>query len=329
MSTPLQNRYEILFLFDAENCNPNGDPDAGNAPRMDPQDGRGLVSDVALKRRIRDYVQAAYGDQPGLGIFVQQSTNLNRQIFRAHAETEGGATGDKSKGKVGLAREWMCRTFFDVRTFGAVLSTGANAGQVRGPVQIAFSTSVDPIVAIDHAVTRVAVAEDVPGAKTVADYEAAEAKIPEDKLRTIGRKSSIPYGLFVAKIFVSPHLAETTGFSEEDFRLFLEALANTFDLNKTSSKNLSARGLYVFKHVGTDSNPEQRARQAKLGCAPAHKLLDVETDNSPVKNPIVEIHKGEGVQYPRSFGQYDVVVHADRVPKGVEMFDVLNGELPI
>ncbi|CAN5365731.1 type I-C CRISPR-associated protein Cas7/Csd2 [soil metagenome] len=329
MSTPLQNRYEILFLFDAENCNPNGDRDAGNAPRMDPQDGRGLVSDVALKRRVRDYVQAGYGDQPGRGIFIQQSTNLNRQIFRAHVETEGGFTGDKSKGKVGMARDWMCKTFYDVRTFGAVLSTGANAGQVRGPVQVAFATSIDPIIAIDHAVTRVAIAEDVPGAKTVADYEAAEAKVPEDKLRTFGRKSTIPYGLFVAKLFVSPHLAEVTGFTENDLRLLLEALANTFDHNKTSSKNLSARGLYVFKHVGTDSDVVQRARQSKLGCAPAHRLLDVETDLMPVIDPIVEIHKKDGVLYPRSFGHYDVKVHKDRLPKGVEMFDVTKGESPV
>lgn len=329
MSTPIQNRYEILFLFDAENCNPNGDPDAGNAPRMDPEDGRGLFSDVALKRRVRDYVHAAYGDLPGKAIFVQQSTNLNREIFRAHAETEGGFTGDKGKKKVGMARDWMCQTFFDVRTFGAVLSTGANAGQVRGPVQVAFSTSVDPIVAMDHAITRVAVAEDVSGAKSVEDYDAAIAKINEDKLRTIGRKSAIPYGLFIGKLFVSPHLAETTGFSENDLRLLFEALTNMFDLSKTSSKNLSARGLYVFKHVGTDSDSEQRTRQAKLGCAPAHRLLDVATDRVPVTNPVVEIHHREGFEFPRAFGHYHVSVHRDRVPKGVQMFDVLAGEDPL
>ena len=343
MSNPIQNRYEILFLFDAENCNPNGDPDAGNAPRTDPQDGRGLVSDVALKRRVRDYVHAAYGDQAGHGIFVQQASALNRQIALAHESANGGMPkwGSKKKGaperwlatkeEVKSASDWMCRTFFDVRTFGAVLSTGPNAGQVRGAVQVAFSASVDPISTMDIAVTRVATSDDDIKGKDVtsqsfADWESAQ---PEDTLRTMGRKSTIPYGLFVAKLFVSPHLAEATGFSEDDLRLLLEALANTFDHNKTSSKNLSARGLYVFKHVGTDSDAGQRARQARLGCAPAHRLLDVATDLMPVKEPLVEIRKAAGVEYPRAFGHYEVTVHRDRLPKGVEMFDALGGEDPL
>ena len=209
------------------------------------------------------------------------------------------------------ARDWMCKTFFDVRTFGAVMSTGANAGQVRGPVQLSFARSVDPILPLDISITRMAVAEKVSGAKTAADYEKWENEQEEDKLRTMGRKALIPYGLYVAKGFISANLAKGTGFSDDDLKNLWEALQNMYDHDRSASKGMmSCRGLYVFKHVGTDSDQSQRIKQAMLGCAPAHKLLD--------KGAIVEISK-KSVGSPRSFSDYDVTVHEDRLPKGVEM----------
>lgn len=314
MSTPITNRYEFLYLFDCENGNPNGDPDAGNAPRIDPEDMHGLVSDVAIKRRIRNYVQVARGNQMPYAIFVEHATNLNRPIAKAHEEANGELPDAKkgvTKDKVQLARDWMCRNFFDVRTFGAVMSTGANAGQVRGPVQIAFSRSLDPILPLDLSITRMAVAEDVRGAKSSADYVAWEAQQPEDQLRTMGRKSLIPYGLFRGKGFVSAFLAQQTGFSKEDLKLLFEALLNMFEHDRSASKGvMTVRApIYVFKHVGTDTNAEQRQQQAMLGCAPAQVLFE----------KVVTVRKKPGVVAPRSFADYDVHVATDSVPPGVEL----------
>ncbi|GMV23668.1 MAG: hypothetical protein AMXMBFR57_36170 [Acidimicrobiia bacterium] len=312
MSTPIQNRYEFLFLFDCENGNPNGDPDSGNAPRIDPESLHGLVSDVAIKRRIRNYVQLARGNEMPNAVLVEHATNLNKAIARAHEETGGLATkGAASKSKVEDARRWLCANFYDVRTFGAVLSTGANAGQVRGPVQVAFASSVDPVLPLDIAITRMAVAEgkaDWSSAKH-AEWEAAQA---EDKLRTMGRKALIPYGLFVGRGFVSAHLAEQTGFSEEDLDLLVEAILGMYEHDRSASKGLmSVRApLFLFKHEGTDPNPEQRARQAKLGCAPAHRLFD-----------LIEVVKKPDVAAPRGFSDYVVTVHRDRVPSGVTLIE--------
>lgn len=323
MTSPIQNRYEFLFLFDCENGNPNGDPDAGNMPRLDPQDMRGLVSDVALKRRIRNYVQAARGNAMPNAIFVEHATNLNRPIVRSHEETEGGyEVGGKGAGKkkVGLAQKWMCANFFDVRSFGAVMSTGPNAGQVRGPLQFAFARSVDPILPLDVSITRMAVAEDVKGAKTSTDYVKWEEEQPEDKLRTMGRKALIPYGLYVGKGFISAHLAGQTGFTEEDLNLFWEALLHMYEHDRSASKGLmSVRQVFIFKHIGTDTNEAQRAQQAVLGCAPAHKLFD-----------LIEVSKREGVVFPRSFADYRVTVHQSRLPKGVSLgFLAEEGGKPI
>lgn len=312
---PIENRYEILFLFDCENGNPNGDPDAGNSPRIDPQDMHGLVSDVAIKRRLRNYVQLARGNQMPDAIFVEHASNLNRPIARAHEETGGLPDAGKgaSKAKVDQARRWMCENFYDVRAFGAVMSTGANAGQVRGPVQIAFSRSVDPILPLDLSITRMAVAEDVKNARSSAELAQWEADQPEDKLRTMGRKSLIPYGLYKGKAFVSAHLAEQTGFSNADFDLLLEGLVNLYEHDRSASKGvMSVRRVFVFKHVGTDSDLAQRARQAKLGCAPAHRLFD----------DIVEVKAKPGVEAPRSFTDYEVNVHRDRLPAGVELLEL-------
>ncbi len=264
----IQNRYEFLYLFDCENGNPNGDPDAGNSPRIDPEDMHGLVSDVAIKRRVRNYVQTAFGNQAPNAIFVEHSSNLNKPITAAHEATSGAPAGGGNRAQVGKARVWMCQQFFDVRTFGAVMSTGPNAGQVRGPVQVAFSRSVDPILPMDVSITRMAVAEKVSGAKSVADYQKWENEQEEDKLRTMGRKSVIPYGLYVAKGFVSANLAQGTLFSDDDLTHLWEALAGMWDHDRSASKGMmSRRELFVFKHVGTDSNAEQRKRQAMLGCA--------------------------------------------------------------
>ena len=319
--TVIQNRYEFLYLFDCENGNPNGDPDAGNSPRIDPEDMHGLVSDVAIKRRIRNYIQIAFGNQAPNAIFIEHSTNLNRQITAAHEATGGAPAGGGNRTQVGNARDWMCEQFFDVRAFGAVMSTGPNAGQVRGPVQVAFSRSVDPILPMDAAITRMAVAEKVAGAKTAADYQGWENKQEEDKLRTMGRKSLIPYGLYIAKGFVSANLAEGTGFSDDDLTHLWQALTGMWDHDRSASKGMmSCRGLYIFKHVGTDSDAAQRVRQAKLGCAPAHRLLDYSTDQRPIDNAIVDIRKHDGLKgSPRSFADYTVTVNQDRLPQGVEL----------
>jgi CRISPR-associated protein Csd2 len=318
MSNAIANRWEFLYFFDCENGNPNGDPDAGNAPRIDPEDMHGLVSDVALKRRVRNYVQAARDNTMPYAIFVEHATNLNRPIMMAHEKTEGGyKPGEKgaSKGKVDAARTWMCQSFYDVRTFGAVMSTGANAGQVRGPVQFSFARSLAPVLPMDVSITRMAVAEDVKGAKSSEDLAKWEAEQPEDKLRTMGRKALIPYGLYLAKGFISAHLAKGTGFSDADLRLFWEALLSMYDHDRSASKGvMSCRKLIAFKHVGTDTDPEQRQRQAVLGCAPAHELLDL--------GKVVEAPRsGDASKAPRRFSDYQIVVHRDRAPAGIEVYE--------
>jgi CRISPR-associated protein Csd2 len=313
--TPIANRYEFLFLFDCENGNPNGDPDAGNAPRIDPEDMHGLVSDVATKRRVRNYIQTACGNAAPHAIFVEHATNMNRPIAFAHEQANGGIPEKATKDKVKKARDWMCANFYDVRTFGAVMSTGANAGQVRGPVQFSFARSIDPVLPMDISITRMAIAENVKGAKTAADIEKWENEQAEDTLRTMGRKQLIPYGLYAMKGFVSAHLAEGTGFTDDDLALLWQALANMYEHDRSASKGvMTCRGLYVFKHVGTDSNAEQRQKQAMLGCAAAHRLLD--------NGRVVEIGRKQGkANAARSFSDdYEVKVKSENVPSGVELW---------
>ena len=312
MTDVIANRYEFLYLFDCENGNPNGDPDAGNAPRVDPEDMHGLVSDVALKRRIRNYVQTARDNKAPHAIFVEHATTLNRPIALAHEQANNGYDPAKkpTKALVEAARRWMCETFFDVRTFGAVMSTGPNAGQVRGPVQMAFARSVDPVLPLEIAVTRMAVAEPDKTLASSAEYAKWEAEQPEEKLRTMGRKSLIPYGLFVGKGFISANLAVNTGFTEADLALFWEALLRMYEHDRSASKGLMSvrEPVFVFKHVGTDEDLDQRQRQAKLGCAPAHQLFD-----------LVEVKRREGVQAPRRYGDYQVFFHQSRLPRGVQV----------
>ncbi|MGB9690426.1 type I-C CRISPR-associated protein Cas7/Csd2 [Thermogutta sp.] len=313
MAQPITSRYEFLYLFDCENGNPNGDPDAGNAPRIDPEDLHGLVSDVAIKRRIRNYVQIAKNNTMPYAIFVEHACNLNKHIARAHEEANGklpDSSGAK-KDEVEKARKWLCDNFFDVRAFGAVMSTGPNAGQVRGPVQVTFARSLDPVLPLEISITRMAVAEDVRGAKSWKDYENWEKEQKEDELRTMGRKSLIPYGLYLGKGFISAHLAEQTGFNTDDLRLLFEAILGMFEHDRSASKGVMTvrTPVFVLKHVGTDSDPEQRKRQAMLGCAPAQVLFE----------EIVEVRRKEGVTVPRSFKDYEVIVHEDKIPRGTQL----------
>lgn len=326
MSGPIRNRYEFLFLFDCENGNPNGDPDAGNAPRIDPQDMRGLVSDVALKRRIRNWVQAAKGNVAPYAIFVEHGTNLNRPIALAHEETGGMPPFDgnakkwkTTSAKAKTAGQWMCSQFYDVRAFGAVLSTGPNAGQIRGPVQLTFARSLDPVLPLEVSITRMAVADNaIKGeGKGSADFARWQEEQPEDELRTMGRKSLIPYGLYIGKGFISAHLADGTGFSEDDLAVFWAALLGMFEHDRSASKGLMSvrEPVFVFKHVGTDSDEAQRAQQARLGCSPAHRLFD-----------LVQVRRREGVMAPRQYSDYDVQFDLERLPRGVEAGFLVNGD---
>lgn len=317
----IENRHEFLFLFDCENGNPNGDPDAGNAPRIDPEDMHGLVSDVAIKRRVRNYVQTAKGNASPHSIFVEHASNMNRPIALAHEKANGGLPEKATKGKVKKARDWMCANFYDVRTFGAVMSTGANAGQVRGPVQFSFARSIDPVLPLDISITRMAVAEDVKSAKSAADIEKWENEQEEDTLRTMGRKQLIPYGLYAMKGFVSANLAEGTGFTDDDLSLLWQSLNNMYDHDRSASKGvMTCRGLYIFKHIGTDTDEAQRKQQSKLGCAAAHRLLDYSSPRRPMGAAIIEIGRREGLAgSPRCFGDYSVTVREDRLPSGITL----------
>lgn len=304
----IQNRYEFVYYVACTNANPNGDPDMGNAPRIDPQTMQGFITDVAIKRRIRNYIQTAYAGQPGMNIIVQQSTNLNRHIAEAK-RAAGVEDCAKEKEAVYAGRKKACELFFDVRTFGAVMSTGSNAGQVRGPVQIAFGKSLDPVLPMDISITRTAVAETIKDGK-VEDYLKMEAETAEDKLRTMGRKQLIPFGLYEIRGFISANLAAETGFDDDDLQALFEAILNMYEHDHSASKGEMSvvSPLIIFKHVGNDSDAVQRVRQAKLGCAPAHKLFE-----------LVHVQKKADVEFARSYRDYDAVVSVDNVPSGVEI----------
>ena len=305
----IQNRYEFMYYVACTDANPNGDPDMGNTPRVDPQTLCGYISDVATKRRIRNYVDMAYAGEPGMNIIIQQGTNINRHIAQAKHEA-GFEECAKGKDAVYAGRRKACELFYDVRTFGAVMSTGPNAGQVRGPVQITFGRSLDPIYPLDLSITRVAVADNNAKCSTAEDYLKWEQETPEDKLRTMGRKQLIPFGLYEVRGFISANLAAETGFDERDLSILSEAILNMYEHDRSASKGTMSvvSPLILFKHVGSDSDEAQRARQAKLGCAPAHRLFE-----------LVHVQKKEGVEHPRSYKDYDAVVHLDKVPSGVQI----------
>lgn len=281
----INNRYDFIYIFDVADGNPNGDPDAGNLPRIDPETGMGLVTDVCLKRKVRNYIQMACGCAPGYDIFIKEKAILNHAISEAHDEPEVAAAQEKDKTEA--ARNVMCRRFFDVRTFGAVMSTGKNAGQVRGPIQLTFARSIDPIVSQEHSITRMAVTTDDESKKQGGDN------------RTMGRKATVPYGLYLAHGFISANLAKQTGFSSDDLDLFWEALANMFDCDRSAARGLmSPRRLIVFRH------------DSELGNAPAHKLFD-----------LVSVAKSDPSKVARSFEDYTVTVDKDNCPANVEIIE--------
>ncbi len=305
----IQNRFEFMYYVACTDCNPNGDPDMGNMPRLDPQTMQGYITDAATKRRIRNYVELAHRGEPGMNIIIQQSTNINRHI--AEAKREAGVE-DCAKAKEGVyaGRKKACEMFYDVRTFGAVMSTGPNAGQVRGPVQITFGKSIDPVLPLDISITRMAVADKVKDGATVEEYKAWEEEQPEDKLRTMGRKQLIPFGLYEVRGFVSANLAEETGFDDDDLNTLFEAILNMYEHDRSASKGEMevVSPLIIFKHIGTDTDADQRKRQAKLGCAPAHRLFD-----------LVKVSKKDSVTYPRTYRDYDASVAIGSVPAGVQI----------
>ena len=287
----IENRYDFVLLFEVKDGNPNGDPDAGNLPRVDAETGRGLVTDVSVKRKIRNYVGMVKAEQPPFEIYVKEKAILNKQHERAYEAIGAGDAikGDDRKrkggGKVDEARAWMCKNFYDVRAFGAVMSTGVNCGQVRGPVQLTFARSVDPIVAQEHSITRMAVATEAEAAKQEGDN------------RTMGRKHTVPYGLYVAHGFVSSHLAAQTEFSDADLDLLWEALTNMFEHDRSAARGeMATRGLYVFKH------------DSQLGNAPAHDLF-----------ARVQPTLKKDVLVPRDFGDYNISVNVADLPQGVEL----------
>lgn len=304
----IQNRYEFLYYVSCTNSNPNGDPDMGNTPRLDPETMQGYISDVATKRRIRNYVQAAYGDEPGMNIIIQQSTNINRHIAAAK-RAAGVEECAKNKNAVYAGRKKACELFYDVRTFGAVMSTGPNAGQVRGPVQIAFGKSLDPVLPLDISITRMATADNIDNG-TLEQYEKLEQETAEDRLRTMGRKQMIPFGLYEVRGFISANLAAETGFDDQDLDILFESILNMYEHDHSASKGEMAvvSPLILFKHVGTDTNAAQRVKQAKLGCAPAHKLFD-----------LVKVQKKEDVRIPRHYRDYKATIALQNVPAGVEI----------
>lgn len=288
MREPIKNRYDFVVLFDVENGNPNGDPDAGNMPRVDPETGYGIVTDVCLKRKIRNYVETLKEDEEGYRIYIKENVPLNRSDSTAIEAL--GIDKDLKKAKQkdpeidAKLRDWMCAHYYDIRTFGAVMTTfvkGAlNCGQVRGPVQLSFARSVDPIVPQEVTITRIAITTEADAA---------------NKKTEMGSKHIVPYGLYRAEGFVSANLArKTTGFSEEDLELLWQAILNMFENDHSAARGkMAVRELIIFKH------------DSELGNAPSYKLFDT-----------VTVTRKEGVQIPRSYRDYTVTV-ADTLPEGV------------
>lgn len=290
MREVIKNRYEFVVLFDVENGNPNGDPDAGNLPRLDPETGLGLVTDVCLKRKIRNYVELVKEDQDGYKIYIKDGVPLNRsdaEAFSALNVTEKDIKNAKKKDENldAKIRDFMCEHFYDIRTFGAVMTTFVknklNCGQVRGPVQISFAQSIDPIVPNEITITRTAI---------TTEADAAE------KTTEMGRKSIVPYGLYRAEGFVSANLArKTTGFSEDDLNLLWEAIINMFEHDHSAARGkMAVRELIVFKHA------------TELGNTPSYKLFDA-----------VHVTKKEGVIVPRSYNDYTVTIDEEGIPESV------------
>lgn len=290
----ITHRYEFVYLFDVVNGNPNGDPDAGNLPRLDPETNRGLVTDVALKRKIRNFVALEKEDAPGYAIYMQEKAVLNNQHKLAYEAMDTKPEEKKlpkDEAKARAITAWMCANFFDVRTFGAVMTTGVNAGQVRGPVQMAFASSIEPVLPLEISITRMAVTTE------------KEAEAQSGDNRTMGRKHILPYGLYRAHGFVSAKLAERTGFSEDDLQLLWRSLINLFEHDRSAARGeMSARKLIVFEH------------EHPMGNAPAHVLFDA-----------VKVDRVDGAEDvpARRFSDYRVSVDASAIPAGVTMKELL------
>lgn len=298
----IQKRYDFIILFDVKDGNPNGDPDAGNLPRVDAETGNGLVTDVCLKRKVRNYVGLKYAEQSPYRIFIKEKSILNSTIGQAYADLDinldespiDSADGKKRNkpgqgqgGEIDRAKQFLCQNYFDIRTFGAVLSTGANAGQVRGPVQLTFARSVDPIVSLEHSITRMAVATE------------AEAEKQGGDNRTMGRKFTVPYGLYRAHGFISAPFAAQTGFSQVDLDLFWEALENMFEHDRSAARGLmGTRKLIVFEH------------ESRMGDAPVQLLFDA-----------VLIKRRDEDTPPRDFSDYIVTVIKEQIPPGVTVIE--------
>lgn len=288
MADKLSHRYDFVYLFDVEDGNPNGDPDAGNLPRIDPETNHGLVTDVALKRKIRNYVELKHGSSKGKRIYVREKAVLTEVRAEAYASIDENGSDQE---KILAARIWMCANFYDVRTFGAVMSaTGNNAGQVRGPVQLTFARSIEPVLPLEVTITRMAVE---------TPKEAASQKGDN---RTMGRKHIVPYGLYRGEGFVSAKLAQQTGFTDEDLTLLWEALTNMFDHDHSAARGkMAARALIVFEH------------ENELGNAPSHRLFDR-----------VKVRRvGEGDKPARSFRDYEVTVEDSGLPAGISINRVI------
>lgn len=318
-SQPIANRYDFVFFFDVVNGNPNGDPDAGNMPRVDPETNQGLVTDVCLKRKVRNYVELARGNDTGHRIYVTEGAILNEKHREAYLRERPDCKDTRTARRLSpkndeealRLRQFMCDNFFDIRTFGGVLSTGINCGQVRGPVQFTFARSVEPIMPLEISLTRMA-------ATNEADKKKTEANGDDERSdnRTMGRKYIVPYGLYRAHGFVSAPLAQGpigTGFSEDDLALLWEALSNMFDHDRSAARGeMSKRRLIVFKHKN------------RLGNAPAHCLFDRVTAHRVYRGESIPVGDHRTYNYPptRSFNDYEVVLDTSNLPAGVEILDL-------
>ncbi|HYP56858.1 MAG TPA: type I-C CRISPR-associated protein Cas7/Csd2 [Beijerinckia sp.] len=317
MST-LPNRIDIVLFFDVTNGNPNGDPDAGNLPRLDPETNVGLVSDVSLKRKIRNYTELARGDTPGYRIYVQEGAILNdkhREAYKTVRPDNDKVSKDpklnpQNDGEAKALTKFMCDNFFDVRTFGAVMSTNVNCGQVRGPVQVAFARSVEPIMPLEVSITRMAATNE----KEKADREKGSEGDERTDNRTMGRKHIVPYGLYRAHIFVSAKLAEKTGFSQDDLNLLFEALTSMFEHDHSAARGeMASRKIIGFKHASA------------LGNAAAHTLFDRVTVRRRFGDDLYDLGSPRLDNLPpaRRFEDYAIEVNLDNLPEGVEVSHVL------
>lgn len=303
------NKYDFMFYIQAKNCNPNGDPDLGNCPRVDLETNKGIITDVAIKRRIRNYIQEAFSNVDGMDIIMRNGSNMNKKIAEIVLDVNNGNISDAKNKKIEAASALACKKFYDVRTFGGVLSTGLNAGQIRGPVQIGMSSSIDEIMPTDITITRMCYTEG--DSKSLDKYDEIDKNMDDDKKRTMGRKQYIPYGLYCVHGHVSASLAEQTGFDEKDLAILFETILNMYENDNSSSKTGMSviSPIIIFKHIGTGTNDkEQLNREIKLGCAPAYKLFN-----------LINISKKEDVEYPRDYHDYIVSVKLEDVPKGIEI----------